>query len=79
MPDAVSVIPDVSNRESRVFPKQGYTNEGREKKTGFPLTNVGNDRGRIGNDRGRVGNDRDGIRNDRLLIFISWGASGKTA
>ena len=32
IPNAPLVIPDVSNRESRVFPKQGYTNEGREKR-----------------------------------------------
>ena len=44
MPAVPSVIPDVFNRESRVFPKQGYANEGREKKTGFPLETCGNDR-----------------------------------
>ena len=50
------VIPDVFNRESKVFPKQGYTNEGIEKNTGFPLTTCGNDkRGTGGNDKGGSG------------------------
>ena len=44
IPDAPSVIPDIFNRESRFFPKQGYTKEGMEEKTGFPLTTCGNDR-----------------------------------
>ena len=56
IPDTPSVIPDVSNRESRVFPKQGYTNEGREKETGFPLETCGNDR-RGGNHAGMTGED----------------------
>ena len=41
-----SVIPDVFNRESRIFPMQGHTKEGtKEKDTGFPLETCGNDRG----------------------------------
>ena len=40
-----SVIPDVFNRESRIFPMQGHTKEGTKKKeTGFPLKTCGNDR-----------------------------------
>ncbi len=47
MPDApLSVIPDVCNRESSIFPRPGYTNEGtKEKDSGFPLNPCGNDRG----------------------------------
>ena len=42
-----SVIPDVFNRESRIFPTQRHMNEGtKEKDTGFPLKTCGNDRRR---------------------------------
>ena len=42
----LSVIPDVFNRESSIFPRPGYTNEGtKEKDSGFPLNPCGNDRG----------------------------------
>ena len=45
----LSVIPDVFNRESRIFPRPGHTNAGsKEKDTGFPLTPCGNDRGGAG-------------------------------
>ena len=40
-----SVIPDIFNRESMVFPKQCRPNEEtKEKDTGFPLKTCGNDR-----------------------------------
>ena len=50
-----SVIPDVFNRESMAFPKQGRTNERTEEKnTGFPLNPVPDVcyRGTGRNDRG---------------------------
>ena len=60
MPDIFNhpppVIPDIFNRESRgFFPVGGHTNEGTEKKTGFPLKPCGNDSG------GTCGNDGRGI------------------
>ena len=52
-----AVIPDVFNRESTAFSRQGHMNEGTEEKnTGFPLKPCGNDRGGSGNEqRGSAG------------------------
>ena len=53
--DIPSVIPNVFNRESRIFSKQGYMKEGtRENDAGFPLKTCGNDR------RGTGGHDQRG-------------------
>ena len=35
----LSVIPDVFNRESKAFPRQGHTNEGTEEKHWIPAKN----------------------------------------